>query len=277
MCPAAAPVDEARTPIDTEKIIGGPKLLGAMRDFIRRKHSSSRTEQADLQWVKRDILFHGKRHPEEMGEAQSVSFLDHLTIGRNVAASTQNQALNAPVFLYQQVLGRESLALDNLAPAKRPTRLPTVFERGEIERLFQNIDGTSKRIAALPYGSGLRLIEGLRLGIQEIEFERNSIMVRDGRGAKDRVTRLPRPPQQAQRAGLPTATGPPMPPAQAYRPDRCPLRSGAPDQRRGGRGSRCPADLARYQGGGENRPVLARAPAAVPRAPATTTSSPRRR
>jgi hypothetical protein len=122
-------------PVDTDKIVGGSKLLGEMRDLIRRKHYSIRTEQAYFDWSKRYILFNGKLHPNEIGEAQIVAFLNHLAVKRNVATSTQNQALNAPVFLYKRVLCRKDLTLDNITPAKRSERLPTVFYRGEIARL----------------------------------------------------------------------------------------------------------------------------------------------
>jgi integron integrase len=182
---------DAHVPVDTDRIVGRSRLLGDMRDAIRRKHYSIRTEQAYLGWVKRYILFHGKRHPNEMGEAQIVAFLNHLAVERKVASSTQNQALCALMFLYKQVLGRETLELDQLTWAKRPERLPTVFDRSEIQHLFQHIEGTHKLIAGLLYGSGLRLLEGLRLRIQDIEFERNQIIVRDAKGAKDRVTLLP--------------------------------------------------------------------------------------
>jgi integron integrase len=191
MYAASSPQGDAYRSLDTEQIVRGSKLLGEVRDTIRRKHYSIRTEQAYLGWVKRYILFHGKRHPKDMGEAEIVAFLNHLAVGRNVAASTQNQALNALVFLYKQVLGREALDLKNLTPAKRPQRLPTVFDRSEIERLLTHLEGTPKLVAALLYGAGLRLLEGLRLRIQDIEFERSQIVVRDGKGAKDRVTLLP--------------------------------------------------------------------------------------
>ena len=186
-----APRGDASIPIETDSIVGGSKLLGEMRGLIRRKHYSIRTEQAYLQWAKRYILFHGKRHPKEMGEAQIVAFLSHLAVKRRVAASTQNQALNALVFLYKQVLGREDLILQNIARAKRPERLPSVFDRREIERLLAHIEGPPKLVCALLYGSGLRLLEGLRLRIQDIEFERHQVIVRNGKGAKDRVTLLP--------------------------------------------------------------------------------------
>ena len=112
MHPAEAPRGDAHVPVDTDKIVGNSKLLGEMRDHIRRKHYSIRTEQAYLNWAKRYILFHGKRHPNEMGEEQIVAFLNHLAVARSVAASTQNQALNALVFLYKQVLGRDDLTLE---------------------------------------------------------------------------------------------------------------------------------------------------------------------
>ncbi len=130
---------EAHVPVNTDKIVGGSRLLGEMRDLIRRKHYSIRTEQAYLEWAKRYILFHGKRHPKDMGAPEIVAFLTDLAVARYVAASTQNQALNALVFLYKQVLGREDLELANIAPAKRPERLPSVFDRGEIQRLFSQL------------------------------------------------------------------------------------------------------------------------------------------
>jgi len=191
MYPAQAPRGDGHIPVDTDRIVGGSKLLGEMRDLIRRKHYSIRTEQAYLEWAKRYILFHGKRHPREMSEAQIVAFHNHLAVDRKVAAATQNQALNALVFLYRLVLGREELALDDITRAKRPERLPTVFDRSEIERLFAHIEGTPKLVAALLYGAGLRLLEGLRLRIQDLEFERSQIIVRNGKGAKDRVSLLP--------------------------------------------------------------------------------------
>lgn len=160
---AHAPHRDAVSQADTDRIVGGSRLLGELRDRIRLKHYSIRTEQAYLGWAKRYILFHSKRHPREMGEAEIVAFLNHLAVDRKVSASTQNQALNALVFLYKQILGREELALGDIASAKRPERLPTVFDRDEIERLFRHLDGTQKLVAALLYGSGLRLLEALRL------------------------------------------------------------------------------------------------------------------
>lgn len=185
------PTESSNAPDNTDKLVGNSKLLGRMRDDIRRRHYSIRTEQAYLDWARRYILFHGKRHPNDLGEAEITTFLNHLAVERNVAASTQNQALNALLFLYKQTLGREEVHLDNLTRAKRPERLPSVFERDEVERLIGQLEGTHQLIAALLYGAGLRLIECLRLRIQDIEFGRNQIIVRSGKGAKDRVTLLP--------------------------------------------------------------------------------------
>jgi len=187
------PRGEAHVGVDTDKLVGGSRLLGEMRNLIRRKHYSIRTEQAYLEWAKRFVLFRGKRHPKEMGEAEVTAFLNHLAVERNVAASTQNQALNALVFLYTQVLGREALDLQGVTRAKRPERLPTVFDRGELDGLFKHLEHPHKLVAALLYGGGLRLLEALRLRIQDIEFERSQIIVRSGKGAKDRVTLLPPP------------------------------------------------------------------------------------
>jgi len=191
MQPAGSSSGDAHVPVNTDRIVGGSKLLSEMRDLIRRKHSSIRTEQAYLEWAKRYILFHGKRHPKEMGEQEIVAFLSDLAVKRNVAAATQNQALNALVFLDKQVLGREELTLDGITRAKRPERLPRVLDRGEIERMFVHLEATPKLVAALLDGAGLRLLEALRLRIQDLEFERSQIVVRNGKGAKDRVTLLP--------------------------------------------------------------------------------------
>lgn len=187
------PAPNGHIPITTDTIVGKSRLLGEMRDILRRGHYSIRTEQAYLDWSKRFILFHGKRHPREMGGAEIAAFLNHLAVQRNVAASTQNQALHALLFLYKKVLGQDELELPGVTAARRPEQLPTVFDRGEIERLFPHLEGVHKLIAGLLYGSGLRLLECLRLRIQDIEFERSQIVVRNGKGAKDRVTMLPQP------------------------------------------------------------------------------------
>jgi len=143
------PRGEAHVPVDTDKLVGGSRRLGEMRDRIRCKHYSIRTEQAYLEWAKRFVLFHGKRHPKEMDEAEVTAFLNPLAVERNVAASPQNQALNALVLLYTQVLGREAIDLQGLTRAKRPERLPTVFDRGEIECLLKHLEQPHKHRSCL--------------------------------------------------------------------------------------------------------------------------------
>lgn len=180
------------TPPSTDKLVGNSKLLGQMRDDIRRRHYSIRTEQAYLHWAKRFILFNGKRHPDEMGEAEIVAFLNHLAVDADVAASTQNQALNALVFLYNRVLARELSPDMSIQHAKRPERLPTVFERDEVRRILQGMEGVTGLIARLLYGTGMRVMECLRLRIQDIDIPRNTIIIRSGKGNKDRAALLPR-------------------------------------------------------------------------------------
>jgi integron integrase len=155
------------------------------------KHYSIRTEQAYLDWIKRFILFHGKRHPENLGSAEVEQFLTHLAVERKVAASTQNQALNAIVFLYTEVLGRELGWLDNVERAKRPRRLPVVLTATEVRALLVRLEGYHWLMASLLYGAGLRLMECVRLRVKDIDFEYAQITVRDGKGDKDRVTMLP--------------------------------------------------------------------------------------
>jgi integron integrase len=168
-----------------------PRLLDQVRDKIRLKHYSIRTEQAYLDWIKRFILFHGKRHPENLGSAEVEQFLTHLAVERKVAASTQNQALNAIVFLYTEVLGRELGWLDNMERAKRPARLPVVLTATEVRALLVRLEGHHWLMASLLYGAGLRLMECVRLRVKDIDFEYTQITVRDGKGDKDRVTMLP--------------------------------------------------------------------------------------
>lgn len=168
-----------------------PKLLDQVRDLIRLKHYSIRTEQAYLGWVKRFILFHGKRHPKEMGAEEVTQFLTHLAVQGNVAASTQNQALNAVLFLYREVLKVDLPWLDGLQRAKKPARLPVVLSREEVRRLLAQLDGTTWLIVALIYGAGLRVLEALRLRVKDIDFQYKQLVVRDGKGQKDRVTTLP--------------------------------------------------------------------------------------
>ena len=168
-----------------------PRLLDRVRDALRVRHYSLRTEQAYTHWIKRFILFHDKRHPESMGEPEITAFLTYLAVQRNVAASTQNQALSAILFLYKQVLKQDLDWLDSIVRAKRPSRLPTVLTAQETQALLSHLKGTNKLIAELLYGTGMRLMECLRLRVKDVDFEYRQITVRGGKGDKDRVTVLP--------------------------------------------------------------------------------------
>ena len=168
-----------------------PKLLDQVREVIRRKHYSIRTEQAYCDWIKRFILFHRKRHPAEMAEAEITAFLTHLAAKANVAASTQNQALSALLFLYREVLRQEIGWLDHVERAKKPARLPVVLTRAEVRRIFAQLRGTMKLMAGLLYGSGLRLMECVRLRVKDVDLGYLTITLRDSKGGKDRVTMLP--------------------------------------------------------------------------------------
>jgi integron integrase len=167
------------------------KLLEQMRDLLRLKHYSYRTEQTYCDWVERFIRFHHLRHPREMGEVEMAEFLTHLARQGKVAASTQNQALSALLFLYKQVLKQEIGWLKDVERAKRPARLPVVLTRDETHKVFAHLSGTPRLMAGLLYGSGLRLMEAVRLRVKDIDFGYARIVVRDGKGAKDRVTMLP--------------------------------------------------------------------------------------
>ena len=169
-----------------------PKLLDQLRDRLRLKHYSLRTEQAYLQWVKRYIFFHGKRHPADMGKAEVEAFLTSLAVDRNVAASTQTQALSALLFLYREVLLLDLPWLSEVTRAKKPARLPTVLSKSETQALLRQVDDPLlDLIIRLLYGTGMRLLECLRLRVKDVDFARNEILVRDGKGGKDRVTMLP--------------------------------------------------------------------------------------
>jgi integron integrase len=168
------------------------KLLDQVRDRVRVLHYSIRTEDAYVQWIRRFILFHSKRHPQEMRTPELEAFLTHLAVDRNVAAATQNQALSAILFLYREVLGRPLEELGRVAPARRPERLPTVLTRDEVRSVLAQLEGTNWLIAGLLYGSGLRLLECLRLRIKDVDFGERHLIVRDGKGQKDRLTLLPR-------------------------------------------------------------------------------------
>jgi integron integrase len=162
-----------------------------VREAIRVRHMSLRTEAAYVDWVRRFILHHGKRHPREMGAEEVEAFLTHLAVERSVSASTQNQAKAALLFLYRQVLGIELPWLNELVQAKRGERLPVVLTPGEVRAVLDQMDGQMALVARLLYGTGMRLLEGLRLRVKDVDFERLEVIVREGKGNKDRVTMLP--------------------------------------------------------------------------------------
>jgi integron integrase len=170
-----------------------PRLLDLARDAIRRRHFSYRTEETYLQWMKQFILFSGKRHPREMGAAEVTAFLNDLATTRKVAAATQNQALAALLFLYKEVIAEPLSWLDDVVHAKRPIRRPSVLTASEAHKLLANLRGTKWLMASLLYGAGLRLRECLNLRVKDVDFGYRQILVRDGKGGKDRVTILPGP------------------------------------------------------------------------------------
>ena len=168
-----------------------PRLLDQVRGKIRLKHYSIRTEQAYVDWIKRFVLHFDKRHPSEMGAREVEAFLTHLAVQGRVAASTQNQAKAALLFLYREVLEQDLPWLANVEQAKSPTRLPVVLTQEEAQAVLSRLAGTHWLVAGLLYGSGLRIMEALRLRVKDVEFTRGEILVRDGKGFKDRVTMLP--------------------------------------------------------------------------------------
>jgi site-specific recombinase XerD len=168
-----------------------PRLLDRVREANRLRHGSRSTEKSYIGWIRRFILFHGKRHPAEMGAPEVAQFLSSLAVEGRVAASTQNQALSALLFLYRYVLHQELPWLDDVVRARRPKHLPIVLTRDEVRAVISKLDGTPRLMAGLLYGSGLRLLECARLRVQDIDFAMKQIIVRDGKGAKDRVTVLP--------------------------------------------------------------------------------------
>ncbi|HJT80636.1 MAG TPA: integron integrase, partial [Chthoniobacterales bacterium] len=172
-------------------IPSSPRLLDRVRQHLRLRHYSIRTEQAYTDWIRRFILFHGKRHPQEMGEAEISAFLTHLANDRNVAASTQNQALSALLFLYQVVLDTKLDWMDDLDRVKRPPKVPVVLTQKEVRAVLAQLTGDYRLMAELLYGSGLRLLECLRLRVKDVDFGYNQITVRDGKGFRDRITILP--------------------------------------------------------------------------------------
>jgi integron integrase len=167
------------------------KLLDQVREKIRLKHYSIRTEQAYVSWIKRFIVFHEVQHPKNMGRREIEAFLSHLAVNRKISASTQNQAFNALLFLYRNVLNKHIDGKIDAIRAKRPGRLPTVMTKDEVIAVVEAMSGVHQLMAKLLYGSGLRLMECARLRVKDIDFDRNQIVVRDGKGMKDRITMLP--------------------------------------------------------------------------------------
>jgi integron integrase len=175
------------TPAPAQK----PKLLDRLCEALRSRHYSRRTEQSYCHWVKRFIFFHNIRNPVVMAEPEINAFLTHLAVKEKVSASTQNQALSALLFLYRYVLNREIGDLGEVIRARKPRHIPVVMTREEVKAVLANLAGDKWLMASLMYGAGLRLMECLRLRVQDVDFARNEILIRDGKGAKDRITMLP--------------------------------------------------------------------------------------
>lgn len=188
---AAAPAQRPKTPL--ERFIPNPKLrfMEQCREVMRFRRLSPRSEQAYLDWIKRFIFFHAKRHPKDMAAAEVEAFLTHLAVQSKVSASTQNQALNALVFLYRHVLGQDFGLLEGVQRAKRSQRVPVVLSKAEVARLLAALPLKYRLFFQFLYGTGLRLMEALRLRVKDVDFERGQIIVRGGKGDKDRVTMLP--------------------------------------------------------------------------------------
>ncbi len=168
-----------------------PKLLDQVRHTIRMRHYSRRTETTYVDWIRRFIIFHHKKHPSTMGAPEIAAFLSWLATGRRVSSSTQNQALSALLFLYRHVLHIEIGALEHVPRAKMPLRLPVVLSLEEVETILTHVQGTMWMVVALLYGAGLRLQECLELRVKDLDFDQHQIVVRRGKGQKDRVTMLP--------------------------------------------------------------------------------------
>jgi len=172
-------------------MLNSPRLLDQVRDRLRVKHYSIRTEQTYVDWIRRYIFFHDKRHPKDMGAEDVEAFLTHLAVAGKVAAATQNQAKSALLFLYREVLAIQLPWLENITQAKAPKRLPVVLTVSEVQSLLLHLKGTHLLIASLLYGGGMRLMEAVRLRVKDVEFSQHEILVREGKGFKDRVTMLP--------------------------------------------------------------------------------------
>ena len=168
-----------------ERLIPNPKLrfMEQCREVMRFRRLALRSEQAYLEWIKRFIFFHDKRHPKDMGKAEVQAFLTHLAAQRNVSAGTQNQALNALVFLYRHMLVRDLGILDGVVRARRSQKLPVVLSKAEVSRLLAAVPDKHRLFFQFLYGTGLRLMEALRLRVKDVDFERNQIIVRGGKAA----------------------------------------------------------------------------------------------
>jgi len=169
-----------------------PRLLDRVRQLLRLRHLSPRTEAAYVAWIRRFIFFHAKRHPDEMGAFEVVAFLSDLAVRGRVSASTQNQALAALLFLYREVLGRELEGLDDAVRARRPRPLPIVLARDEVRRVLAQLPPTPRLVGTLLYGGGLRLLEALRLRVKDVDFARHQLVIREPKGGRDRAVPLPR-------------------------------------------------------------------------------------
>ena len=168
------------------------RLVSQIRRAIRARHYSRRTEQAYVRWAREYVRYHGFRHPAELGEAEVTRFLTDLAVQRRVSASTQNQAASALLFLYNEVLSRPMRRTDEIVRAREPTRVPVVLTPAEVAQVLSRMEGTDRLVASLLYGSGLRLLEALRLRVKDVDFSRGEITVRDAKGGRQRVTMLPR-------------------------------------------------------------------------------------
>jgi integron integrase len=182
-----------------------PRLLDRVRAALRARHYSIRTEQAYLGWIRRFIRFNRLRHPKELGEPEVTAFLTHLAVEEHVSASTQNQALAALLFLYGIVLGRQVEWLEGIVRARKPQHLPVVLTREEVRQVLQHLEGVPRLVASLLYGTGMRLLECLHLRVKDLDFGLNQILVRDGKGQKDRRTMFPKALQEPVRLHLAAA------------------------------------------------------------------------
>jgi integron integrase len=201
-------IDDSRPPIEALEAEPGrhlgrnPRLLDKVRQAIRLRHYSRRTEQAYVFWIRRFVVYHGRRHPAVLGTPEVVAFLSDLAVRGKVSVSTQNQAFSALLFLYREVLKQEISGLDEIVRAKRSPRIPLVLSRGEVAAVLQHLKGPPRLMATLMYGSGLRLLECARLRVKDVDFARREITVRDGKGRKDRLTLLPAPAEEPLRQHL---------------------------------------------------------------------------